>query len=104
MLFPGETVTHKFVLPFASTELQKVIVSYKQGDDIILEMPAITSFTDEGTRKCSFEYLLTQTQALMFKDRISYYVQLNILSKDGIRIVSKPIKKTVGLQFHRDII
>ena len=44
MFFPGETITHSFVIPFAANEIDHVILSYKQNGAIILEKTITSGF------------------------------------------------------------
>lgn len=105
MFNPGETIIHQFVIPFLSTELSKVIVSYKQGDDIVLEKTVTSGFTPiEEYTKTQFAVTLSQEESLMFSDLNSYTIQLNVLTIFGTRAASKEIRGTSGVQHHREVI
>ena len=44
MFNPGETVAHKFIIPFDSSVLSKVIVTYKQCDNVFLSKTITSGF------------------------------------------------------------
>ena len=45
MFYPGETIAHTFTLPYKKSEIDKVIISYRQNGHIVLEK-IITSATN----------------------------------------------------------
>lgn len=111
MFNPGETVAHTFVIPFSKTSLSQVVISYKQGDNVILER--ITSrrdFLDHITNgtvdpvKTDIRIELSQQESLLFKDLHSYTIQLNVYTEGGSRHASCEIKGKNGIQHHREVI
>lgn len=112
MFHPGETITHRFIIPFGIREIDYVIVSYKQNDHIILEKK-ITSDQIEDipeTRNLSIvQYELTQTESLQFEDwhnegcNNSYTMQLNVYTTNGTRHASNILKEQNGIQYYREV-
>lgn len=99
-IYPGETDSHEFVLPFAATMVRKAVVSYKQENIVTLEVQ-VTNFTPINSGSCKFSYTLTQKQALKLRNCTECKIQINVYSIYNDRIVSKPIKVIIGEQFHR---
>jgi len=112
MFHPGETITHRFIIPFAVGEIDYVIVSYKQNDHIILEKKVTSDQIEDipETRNLSIvQYELTQTESLQFEDwrnedcNNSYTMQLNVYTTSGTRHVSNVLKEQNGIQYHREV-
>lgn len=115
MFTPGETALHSFYIPFKKSEINEMIVSYKQHDDIILEVPIasylIRDIYDESHTFLGsvFDIDMTQPQSLMFQNHDcrcganEYYIQINVLLTSGARFTSKPIKSTNGIQFYKEV-
>ena len=104
MFFPGETITHNFVIPFAKNEVSKVVVTYKQNDQIVLEKTITSGFVDEGTSLCSFDYTFSQPESLAFQDNSNFSIQLNVYSVAGTRHASYELRESNGVQYYREVI
>ena len=102
MFFPGETISHGFVIPFSASDIHHVVISYKQHDQIVFEK-TVTTFTSKGTGKASFSVKLTQSQGLLFADGEPFTVQCNVYTKGGSRHTSIPIKGSTGTQYLREV-
>ena len=112
MFTPGETALHSFVIPFKKQEVNNILVSYKQQEDIILEVP-ITSgqirdvYEDNEYLHSVFDVILTQRQSLLFQEYQfncnSYKVQLNVLLNSGARFTSEPMARKNGTQYYREV-
>lgn len=102
MFFPGETIIHTFVIPFAETEIVKIIVSYKQNNAIILEKE-ITTVTPDGPGLSKASIQFTQTESLMFQDDAVFTIQLNVIASDGTRHTSHELKSDNGVQYLREV-
>lgn len=112
MFHPGETVTHKFVIPFAISELKTVVVSYKQGDHIVLEkeIPSANWKKLDG-KITSVSLTLSQKESLAFGDpdytgclsseSMPFNIQLNVITLGGTRHTSNPVKDSSGIQYLR---
>lgn len=103
MFYPGETEYETFTLPFAASEIRSVLVSYKQGDRVILEKnttgkEAIDEFV------CRVSLSLTQLDTMKFRDDEDISIQLNVMTTSGTRVVSTPITMSCGPQYHRVVI
>lgn len=103
MFIPGETVAHAFIIPFALEEIDHVIVSYKQNDDIILEKMVDSDFETKGEKSTYFSFILTQTESLLFPNNAQYSVQCNVYTKSGSRHASKPLKNKTGTQYLEEV-
>lgn len=104
MFSPGETVVHRFNIPFIASELAKVIISYKQGDDIIFEKTITSGFEELDVIKTKITIVFTQTESLLFKELRDYTIQVNVLTKTGTRATSKIIKGKSSAQYHKEVI
>ena len=105
MFNPGETVLHRFIIPFIPNEISKVIVTYKQEDDVVFEKTITSGFEGlESNTKTQFTVDFSQDESLLFKDLYNYTAQVNVLTIHGTRASSKPIKGFNGSQYHREVI
>lgn len=104
MFFPGETITHKFFVPFNHNEIVKAIVTYKQNDQIILEKTITSGFQSEEEDKSSFEYSLSQPESLCFQDNSRFTIQLNVYAAGGSRHASYELRGDSGIQYLREVI
>ena len=111
MFHPGETVMHTFVIPFNHNEINKVIITYKQNDYIILERELTSGFDEyadpetgqfDPTRtKITVE--LSQEESLMFRDKTEFYIQINVMTGHS-RHASCQIKGSTGIQQYKEVI
>lgn len=103
MFYPGETDYHIFTLPFPSTDIASVLVSYKQRGRLILEKEAggMEPVEDEV---CRVYVSLSQEETLKFSDSDDISIQVNIMGAEGGRVTSVPIVVKCGEQFHRQVI
>ena len=105
MFNPGETIAHQFIIPFVSTEISKVVVSYKQGDDIIIEKTVTSGFESiRGGTHTQFILIFSQQESLTFGEHQDYMVQVNVLTTAGSRATSKEIRGKNGAQYHKEVI
>ena len=103
MFFPGETIIHKFVIPFEAIDISYVVVSYKQGDDIVFEKTITSGFEEEETNQTSFSFAFTQQESLRFSDNWAYTIQCNVYTKGGSRHTSNELKSSNGIQYLREV-
>ena len=103
MFFPGETVTHHFVIPFAANEIDKIIFSYKQKEAIMFEKTLTNGFTSEGESITSVEFALTQGEGLLFADDAPFTIQVNVYTKQGTRHTSHELSSSSGVQYLREV-
>ena len=84
----GTTPTHVLTLPFFTDRVAKLRITYKQGDDIVLEK------TEGDVKKVgkTLKYTLTQEETLKFVAGTPVYLQVRVLTIDNVSLVS-PIKK-----------
>ena len=104
MFFPGETVTHHFVIPFAANEIDKVVLSYKQKEAIMFEKTLTTGFISDGENITSVEFALTQGEGLLFADDTPFTIQVNVYLKCGTRHTSHELNSSSGVQYLREVI
>ena len=110
MFYPGETVEHTFIVPFNVNDVEDAIVSYKQGNRIILEKdatinaifddtdpqnPIITDFTE-------LLVVISEEESLLFEDNAPYTMQVNVFNL-GNRATSELIKDRTGVQYYREL-
>jgi len=104
MFIPGETIAQEFIIPFADTELDKVIVTYRQNDRIVLTKPISSGFEKISEVETRITIILSQQESLLFEDKIDYTIQLNVYTTRGSRAASKEIKAYVGRQHYKEVI
>ena len=114
MFYPGETIAHSYVIPFALAEIAKVVVSYKQNEAIILDRVAIPPAEgDETTHDYEFIsidkritkviFTFSQAQSLNFKDDQPFTTQINVYTVGGTRHTSHECRSSSGVQYLRDV-
>lgn len=103
MFFPGETITHRFVIPFAAGEIDHVVLSYKQKEAIILEKTITSGFEKETQNSCSISYEFTQLESLLFSDNVPFTIQCNVYTKANTRHTSFEMKSSNGIQYLREV-
>ena len=102
MFIPGETISHKFYIPFVRSDIDRIYVSYKQNDCLILKKTVYPgSVTREGVNSY-FIVVLSQEESLLFQDDMGYTIQLNVIFTSGARCSSKDIKGVNGAQHLRE--
>lgn len=104
VFFPGETITHRFEIPFAANEIDKVIISYKQKEAIMFEKIVTDGFEVEDQNFTSIAYQLTQGEGLLFADNAPFTIQLNVYTHGGSRHTSYELRSESGIQYVRDVI
>lgn len=113
MFFPGETITHRFIIPFHVNEIDHVIISYMQNEAIILEKRITSGDTDHmydvttGENSSNYitciEYQLSQGEALLFNDEMDFTMQINVYSMGGTRHTSHLLKNSSGIQYYKEV-
>lgn len=103
MFFPGETITHSFVIPFTANEIDHVILSYKQNGAIILEKTITSGFEAEEAHVTKFDYHLTQNESLLFEDNLTFTIQCNVYTVGGTRHASQEMTSSSGIQYLREV-
>lgn len=106
MFHPGETSTQLFELPFKKSDIKKVIVSYRQKGQIVLERTVtspgnIVASADDTTL---LSVTLTEAESLLFKDFTDVAIQLNVIfnGNSSNRAVSSEVYTSTGIQHIRD--
>ncbi len=104
MFFPGETITHRFLIPFSKPEVDRVVISYKQKDEIILEKTVTSAdLVYESEHVSIIEYALTQIESLLFSDNVPFTMQLNVYVQSGTRHTSHILNSGNGVQYFREV-
>lgn len=98
MFIPGETIIHNFVIPFDTTKIANVIVTYKQNGQVVL-MKTVAAEAYGPQSQVTIH--LTQDESLLFRDETSFLVQLNVIMTDGSRCASRELKGISGIQHLR---
>ena len=105
VFIPGETISHKFVVPFQSGSVTKIIVTYRQDNHVILEKivyPGQVESLPAGNGQ--FTVLLSQEESLLFDDDKLFYVQINAILTNNTRCTSAEIKGTNLKQHIREVV
>ena len=87
-MFRATTPTHIFALPFDTSTLQEVRVTYVQNKEIILTKTEADCTLDGAEIKIR----LTQEETLLFEGERRVEIQLRILTKDG-QVMASDIMK-----------
>ena len=103
MFFPGETVTHKFVLPFPAGDIDYVVFSYKQNDYIVFEKQIASGFEELSVDSCSVSFAFSQEDGMRFLDNTPFTIQCNIFTKGQSRHTSYVMKGFSGIQYLREV-
>lgn len=99
-IFPGETEQCEFILPFSASIVDKVVVTFRQEDDVMLEFTE-TNVTSIDDNTCKIVHNITQAETLQLQNMIIGRVQVNVITTYNDRIVSFPFTIQIGEQFHR---
>ena len=88
----GTTPTHEFELPFETNAIKKIIITYAQRDEIVLE---------KKTEDCKMDgtivsVTLTQEETLRLDSSKHVKIQAKILLFNGKALVSNKITKAVS--------
>ena len=103
MFFPGETITHRFIIPFAADEIDHVVLSYKQNESIIFEKTINSGFENISAGTCSLSFVFTQNEGLLFEDNSPFTIQCNVYTKGGTRHTSYEMSSSNGIQYLREV-
>ena len=109
MFHPGETIAHTFTLPYEKSTIDKVIISYRQKDQIILEkiITSDTSLQETEDNQTIVSSILTESESLLFHDLTTFGIQINVFFGDGEiasgRVTSDEIGETTGVQHIREL-
>ena len=109
MFYPGETLEHTFIIPFYESDVDQVVVSYKQNDHVVLEKEVASIaqlYSEEDPSEiiefCEAVVIISQQQSLLFEDDCMCEIQLNVFTM-GNRRASEPISEKVGRQFYKTV-
>lgn len=80
----GTTPTHTFQLPFEVQNADKLLITYAQRDEVVLQKNREDCTVDGKTVKTS----LTQEETFQFDPKGSVQIQLRILTQAGDALVS----------------
>ena len=107
MFIPGETISFEFQLPFEKNDIQKVILTYRQRDHIVLVKTIYPGQIVNEVHGSHFVVTLTQEESLLFKDDDYFYVQINVtfIAPDGnTRCTSYELRGENKLQHYREVV
>lgn len=103
MFNPGDTVIHRFLIPFTIHETDIVYITYKQNGHVVLKKTAgAPTVSEDGTSMIQIEF--TQRESLMFKDNTDCMAQINVTTSNGKRLSSREIPVKLGVQHYRAVI
>ena len=103
---------HTFLIPFVTDSINKIIVTYKQNDHVILERIVTSAMLVDGDAlipidnpaRTKFRVQLTQQESLLFEDKRDFWIQLNVFTNGRTRHASCEIKGSNGVQHVREVI
>ena len=91
-MFKGTTPTHTFEVPFDTSLIKEVKITYSQRDEEILV---------KRTKDCklsgrSISTRLSQEDTFLFADNTMVTIQMRILTNSGDALIAEPIMMAVG--------
>ena len=104
MFFPGETITHVFVIPFTANEIDHIVLSYKQNGAIMFEKKVTSGFEADSSSTTKISYPLGQSESLLFEDDSPFTIQCNVYTLGGTRHTSYEMSSESGIQYLRDVL
>lgn len=81
----GTTPTHMFELPFDSSDVSKIKITYQQNNNTILTKRDADLNFDGNTVSTT----LTQEETFLFDHQRTVYIQVRVLTKDNIALTSE---------------
>lgn len=81
----GTTPTHIFELPFDSSDVSKIKITYQQNNSTILTKRDGDLKLEGNTVSTT----LTQEETFLFDHTRTVYIQVRVLNKDGIALTSE---------------
>ena len=104
MFIPGETISHQFFIPFVRSDVGKILVTYRQFDDVILVKTVYPGQIETLEGKSQFTVTLSQEESLLFDNEADYYIQLNVIFTSGARCASSEMRGTNGVQHVKKVV
>ena len=105
MFIPGETIAHEFIIPFVRSDIGRIYVTfYQNGRTVIEKSVPSQQIVQRGTEESYFVIILTQYESLLFDDRSEYFMQLNMVFKNGTRSSSHLMRGETGIQHIRKVV
>lgn len=94
----ASTPTHEFTLPFDSSMVEELLLTYKQGNKVVLEKTG-ADMTANGN---VWTIVLTQSDANQFSVGFATG-QIRVLSPGGQALVSDPFSFYVGETYNDEV-
>lgn len=96
----GTTPTHIFKIPFDTSQLKEIRISYAQDDEVIVE---------KNTSDCILEgdkitVTLSQEDTLKFSHRKAVELQLKVLTVDGCVLANNVIRVRVEEILNKEVL
>lgn len=104
MFIPGETISHQFFIPFVSSDIVYITVSYRQNGHVVLEKNVYPGQIENSNPLSTFVVTFSQAESLLFEDEADYWVQVNVFFSGGARCSSMEIKSRTGRQHIREVV
>ena len=106
MFIPGETIAHRFKIPFLREGITKILVTYKQNNSTILVKTVHFANIQENIpgNNCYFTVTLSQEESLLFKNNTDFKVQINVVFSSGVRTASIELDGANGIQHMRKVV
>ena len=98
------TPKHQFIFNVDPTEFEKILITYKQGENVVMEKTESDLTFEEGTNECTNEteyiawFRMTQEETKKFDATCGSIcqVQVRVLTVNGEALASD--KKTISVQ------
>lgn len=98
-MFILSTPTHRFTLPFNVDRIDSLFITYRQKGNVIFEKTGADCLL-EGNQ---ITVTLSQQETHLFTSTFNAEAQLNILTTDGKRLVSKKYTISVSENLHDEV-
>ena len=104
MFIPGETISHRFNLPFPKEGVERIVVSYKQENKTVLVKSVYSGDIFASETTSYFIVTLSQEESLLFKNNMNFTIQLNVIFSSGTRCSSVEMNGENGVQHIRKVV
>ena len=100
MIVIGSTARHEFTFPYDRDNVVALVITYKQGGNILLEKTLDDCFIEAGLLSTN----LTQEESLLFKANSYVSIQIKVKLADGSVDKSDEIRVVTDNALNKEVI
>lgn len=104
MFIPGETISFQYYIPFVRNDVEKLVVSFKQRDRVILQKIVYPGQIEGEGSNSKVVITLSQEESLLFENNNKFKMQLNVYFIGGARCTSMELVDETGQQHIREVV